>query len=431
MLLSSKYRTPKLSKTLEMGQLYKDLTKKGHKITNLGLGQSPFSVPTLLQESLKRNSHKADYLPVEGLPELREALSHYYHRPLDNILITPGSKMAYFMLQTVLENTFIIPQPSWVSYADQAHLLNRQPILLQTSQSTNWKVTPQLLTTAIPQNKLKNSFLILNNPNNPTGATYSPSELKQLANVAKTYNITVIADEVYWMLNHSSSHSQQPTSIADYLPDQTIFVSSISKYLSAGGWRLGYIILPPNNPTSPKLFNALKSVASNTYSCVPAPIQYATTIAYRDLALSPKKSLIQQEISKINSILAEIAHNCHKIITTIAPKNIITSPSQGAYYLYLTFPNLANPSSTDPARELLTKHNILTISGTAFGTPKNTIRVSFTSFEGDKLIILKNRQTNKANDLINADSKRRILQKTYKAFETIAHWANENSTISN
>ena len=424
MLLSTHYKNPKVSKTLEMGQLYKDLTKKGHKIINLGIGQSPFPVPQLLQNALKNNSHQAAYVDIVGLPKLREALSSYYnhvHQPLapytpNNIIITPGSKMAYFALQKVLDNQFIIPQPSWVSYLDQAKVLNRSPILLQTTQTTNWKITPQQLTQQIPHSQLKNAVIILNNPNNPTGTTYTPKELKQLANVFKTYNITVISDEVYWLLSHSA---KKHTSIAYYIPEQTIFISSISKYFSAGGWRMGYIILPPSNPATPQLSKALKSFAANTYSCVSAPIQYAAAEAYKDLApQSPStRSILTDELTKINTILNHISTTCYNILFVNSPTNIQTSASQGAFYLYLTFPNI--PQHIDPAKELLTKHKILAISGEAFGSPKNTVRVSYTSFDGKKVM---NSFTKQNPTIIDSH-----LTKLYEAFHTIAKWANDTS----
>lgn len=420
MLISTHYKNPKLSKTLEIGQLYKDLTKKGHKITNLGMGQSPFPIPQLLQDALKDNSHQADYIDIAGLHQLREALSDFYNQTLtqlppytaSNIIITPGSKMAYFALQKVLDNQFIIPQPSWGSYLDQGQILSRSPILLQTTETTNWKITPSLLTQQISPTKLKNAVIILNNPNNPTGTIYTPKELKQLANIFKTYNITVIADEVYWMLSHAT---KKHTSIAHYIPEQTILVSSISKYFSAGGWRLGYIILPPSNPITPQLTKALKSVAANTYSCVSAPVQYATISAYKDLLLPPSKSTLVKELDKMNTIFNHISTTCYNILKTNAPTTILTSPSNGAFYFYLTFPNI--PDHIDAAKELLTKHKILTISGEAFGTSKNTIRIAYTCFDG--------------NTVINSFTKRNPaaidchLTELYEAFHTIAKWAND------
>lgn len=435
MFCRTQYQKPKLSKTLQVGQLYKNLKSQNIDVTNLGMGQSPFPVPDLIQNSLKNNTHQADYLPITGLPELTTQIAAFYNRILpnckilpENIIVTPGSKMAYYALQSILQNQLIVPQPSWVSYLDQSTLIFpsrtiHPPIKIHTTPKTEWKLTPTIISKQISPNKLKDACIILNNPNNPTGTTYTANELKELAQFFKLYNITVIADEVYWMLSHSekfentenTENTENNPSIANFLPDQTIFISSISKYFSAGGWRLGYIILPTKNPATSQVLSALKTFAANTWSCVAAPIQYALADAYKDLT-SPKSQLAE-ELSKINRTLNFVSTKCYEILTQSPQtrKNIITTRSTGAYYFYLMFPNI--PTSVCPATELLNKHRILTISGEAFGTTLNTIRVSYTNFDGSAAL------THTDEEATNA----KTFKETFQAFQTIVDWVNENS----
>ena len=111
-------------------------------------------------------------------------------------------------------------------------------------------------------------LLILNYPNNPTGLTYGATALAALATVCRAHNIVVISDEIYGRVNHSDTHH----SIAQYYPEGTIVCSGLSKWAGAGGWRLGYAVFPPDLRP---LLNATKSVASETFTSVSAPIQYA------------------------------------------------------------------------------------------------------------------------------------------------------------
>src|SRR5690606_12393641 len=123
------------------------LKSKGRRIFKLGLGQSPFPVPQSVVDALKVNAHQTDYQPVKGLYELREAVADYHrrsqginHNPED-VLIGPGSKELMFLLQLVYHGDLVIPSPSWVSYAPQAHILGRHVHWLPTHRDNNWKLT--------------------------------------------------------------------------------------------------------------------------------------------------------------------------------------------------------------------------------------------------------------------------------------------------
>ena len=135
---------------------------------------------------------------------------------------------------------------------------------------THWKVTPQTLTELVDQNPdmSKHKLLILNNPGNPSGTVYTAEELKALSVVCRQKQIIVLSDEIYSLLNFNGNHS----SLLDFYPEGTLVTSGFSKWSSAGGWRIGYIIVPKEMNTMNRI---LQSAASQTYSCAPAPMQYA------------------------------------------------------------------------------------------------------------------------------------------------------------
>ena len=229
------------SATLLINERSNELIKQGKTVYKLGLGQSPFPVPGIVQEALRRNAHQKDYLPVKGLLPLREAIAEFNFRyqgikcsPSD-IIIGPGSKELIFILQLVYYGELIIPTPSWVSYSPQARIAGRHVNWVPTSEDNDWRLSPEKLDLICRSDPNRPRVVILNYPSNPTGSTYPKTRLKKLADVARKYNLILISDEIYGLLDHSGEH----VSIAQYYPEGTIISSGLSKWAGAGGWRLG------------------------------------------------------------------------------------------------------------------------------------------------------------------------------------------------
>ena len=164
----------------------------------------------------------------------------------------------------------ILVSPGWTTYAPQVRLAKQRSFVVNTSMETQWKVTPQALTELVDLNPDMSSYklLILNNPGNPSGTVYTAEELKALAVICRQKQIIVLSDEIYSLLNFNGNHS----SLLDFYPEGTLVTSGFSKWSSAGGWRIGYIIIPKELNTMNRI---LQSAASQTYSCAPAPMQYA------------------------------------------------------------------------------------------------------------------------------------------------------------
>ena len=180
----------KESSTLAINEKSQKLVQSGKKIYKFGFGQSPFQIPENIVETLKKNAHKKEYLPIQGLPELRENISKYLfertgvHYSKDNILITPGSKEAMLLMHITFNGEIITPAPSWVSYEPQAEIGLNKVHWLETSRENNWFPTAKELENKLKKlGKKKNLIFILNSPNNPSGAICN--NLKELALVAK------------------------------------------------------------------------------------------------------------------------------------------------------------------------------------------------------------------------------------------------------
>ena len=139
------------SSTLVINEKSKELIRKGKKVYQFGFGQSPFPVPEKIVNTLKENAYRKEYLPIQGLPELRKSISKYLlkktnvHYPVENILITPGSKEAMLLMHVAFKGEIILPAPSWVSYEPQAQIGRNKVHWLQTSRLNNWFPTAKEL----------------------------------------------------------------------------------------------------------------------------------------------------------------------------------------------------------------------------------------------------------------------------------------------
>ena len=237
----------KESSTLVINEKSKELIRQGKKVYQFGFGQSPFPVPEKIVETLKVHAHRKEYLPIQGLPRLREAISNYLKKktgnnyPKENILITPGSKEAMLLIHIAFDGDIIIPAPGWVSYKPQADIGSNKVHWLETYRSNNWFPSGKDLEKKIKSiGKRKNLILILNSPNNPSGSVCD--NFQELAQVAKKYGILILSDEIYTDLTFTNEYN----SISKFYPESTFITGGLSKWCGAGGWRLGYFLIPDN-----------------------------------------------------------------------------------------------------------------------------------------------------------------------------------------
>ncbi|MBW3582452.1 MAG: aminotransferase class I/II-fold pyridoxal phosphate-dependent enzyme, partial [Euryarchaeota archaeon] len=162
------------SATLDIQDQVRMLRADSRKVCNLGLGQSPFPVPTPMVESLKLNASQKDYLPVAGLPQLREAVAEFHRKKdqvevnPDEVLIGPGSKELMFLLQLTFYGEIIIPTPCWVSYTPQSRIVGRNVRLIPTRIGDDWKLTPEGMVDLFEsqQDPFRPRLLVLNYPSN-------------------------------------------------------------------------------------------------------------------------------------------------------------------------------------------------------------------------------------------------------------------------
>ena len=371
----------KPSATLRINERSQQLVDAGQTVYRLGFGQSPFPVPACVREALQANAHQKDYLPVKGLPALRAAVARFHPRTIGvdcepaQVMIGPGSKELIFSLQMVLDADLLLPSPSWVSYEPQANLLGRKTHWIDTREADGWRLTPDALDDICQKIANPNKLLILNYPNNPTGTTYSENDLRQLAEVLRRHGVIVLADEIYGEVSHTHTH----TSLAQVYAEGAIVSGGLSKWCGAGGWRLGTFLFPKELMY---IQDAMATVASETFSAVAAPIQYAAITAFDG------NDEIQDYLKGSNQILRWIGKFVHQHLTA----HQITMPSpEGGFYLFPNFNAYKNifqqkniHDSEAMCEYILTETGVALLPGTAFGRPADelTARLSYVDFDG-------------------------------------------------
>jgi aspartate aminotransferase len=374
------------SPTLAINEKCRTLQAEGRHVYRLGLGQSPFPVPESVVEKLRTHAHEKDYLPVRGLPALRDGIAAYYQRRQsldrspDDILIGPGSKELMFILQLVYYGDLVIPTPSWVTYAPQANIIGRHIRWVPTTAEEGWPLRPNELDAVCRGDPSRPRLVILNYPANPTGQTYSIDALEELAEVARRYRVILLSDEIYGEIDHSGQH----VSIARYYPEGTIISSGLSKWCGAGGWRLGTFTFPS---TLRWLLDAMAVVCSESFTATSAPIQYAAVRAFQggiDL---------EQHLFHSRRILRALGEN---VARRLREADVFCPRPEGAFYVFPNFGSRAEMvaergirTSAELCARILEDTGVAFLPGSAFGrdAPELTARIAYVDFDGARALV--------------------------------------------
>ncbi|MBD1156730.1 aminotransferase class I/II-fold pyridoxal phosphate-dependent enzyme [Pelagibacterales bacterium SAG-MED20] len=369
------------SSTLKINEISAELEDKGKKIFRFGFGQSPFQIPNDIVEALKDNAYQNKYLPIQGLKELRETVAKFasikkgYSYKSKNVIIGPGSKELMFLLHVLFDGEIILPVPSWVSYAPQAIIGRNKIQAIQTKRENNWFPTGTEIEEIILKDKNKNYLLFLNSPNNPSGQVCK--NLEEISEITKKHNLIILSDEIYSELSFEKGFK----SISSFCPEKTIISTGLSKWCGAGGWRLGYFIIPDSLNI---LRDSINVLASETFSAVSAPIQYAAITAY--------KSDHSEYIDRSKNILKAVGNYVYE---NLKSNKVLINKPQGGFYLMPEFLNKKFNTSAEMCDNILKETGVALLPGSDFGFDKKKMlaRLSFTDFDGQKFMMqIKNKQ---------------------------------------
>ena len=405
-MLKNLVKDLKPSSTLLINETSRRLEAQGKKIYKFGFGQSPFKVPENIVKELKDNAHQNKYLPMQGLSELRDAIAKYtsekknYDYKSDNVIIGPGSKELMFLLHVIFDGEIILPAPSWVSYAPQAILGRNKIQILQTKRENNWFPTASEIEEIILKDQKKNYLLFLNSPNNPSGQICD--NLEEIASIAKKHNLIILSDEIYSELCFEDDYQ----SISNFCPEKTIISTGLSKWCGAGGWRLGYFLVPDSLIEIKNMINVL---ASETFSAVSAPIQYAAIKAYENDH--------SNYINKSRKILSVVGNYVYE---NLKSNKVLINKRQGGFYLMPEFLNKRFNSSSEMCDSILNDTGVALLPGSDFGFDQKQMiaRLSFTDFNGQKFM-----DGIKDNEKIDYDKINEFAPKVVEGVDKLKKWS--------
>ncbi|HHF7020224.1 TPA: pyridoxal phosphate-dependent aminotransferase [Streptococcus mutans] len=337
-------------------------------VLKLTLGEPDFATPKHIKEAAKRaiDADESHYTGMAGLLALRQAASafvkekyHLTYNPDNEILVTIGATEALSAsLTAILEpgDKVLLPAPAYPGYEPVVNLVGAEVVEIDT-RANDFVLTPEMLEEAILKEGEALKAVILNYPTNPTGVTYSRQQIKELADILQKYDIFVISDEVYAELTYTG---ESHVSIAEYLPDQTILISGLSKSHAMTGWRLG-LIFAPAVLTAQLIKSHQYLVTAATTSVQFAAIEALTN--GKDDALPMKEEYIKRR----DYIIEKMEAMKFKIIKP-----------DGAFYIFAKIPVAQGQDSFKFLQDFAKEKAVAFIPGVAFGKyGEGYLRISY------------------------------------------------------
>jgi len=354
------------SLTLAIDSKAKAMKAEGMDVVGFGAGEPDFDTPQHIKDACIAaiNAGFTKYTPSSGIPELRQAIADKFKRengltykPSQIIVSNGGKHSCYNVILATCEegDEVIIPAPYWLSYPEMAKLAGATPVILTTTDKTEFKVTPEQLRAAItPRTRL----FILNTPSNPTGTVYTRDEIKALGDICVEKGVLIMSDEIYEHLLYDNATHTSVASFSQAHFEHTIIVHGFAKAWSMTGWRLGFLAAPE------PIAKAIDAVQSHSTS---NPTSFAQKGAVA--ALTGPQDHLPRWLAEYNK---RRTYACQKLNSI---PGISCVNAKGAFYL---FPNISKLGlkSADFCARLLDQEKVAAVPGIAFGAD-DYLRISY------------------------------------------------------
>lgn len=354
------------------------LRAEGISVISFAAGEPDFPTPAPIKaaaiEALERNQTR--YTPAGGIPELRKAVAQRVTQDSgiafapDQVTITCGAKEALFLaFQTICNegDEVIVPAPYWVSYIEQVRLVGAEPVIVDTNETTDFKMTPQQLAAHLTP---RTRAIVLCSPSNPTGVVYNAHELQGLAEVLRkhhamperAYDTMVVTDEIYDTIYYGAEAYTRWLHVAPDFTGQTLVVNGASKTFAMTGWRLGYIAGPK------EIIGAIKMIQSHSTTHPASLAQYAAlaaftpsyelnaTVAQMVQAFRERRDLILELLTKISGVQCNVPEGTFYVFPNVSA--LLNRPLVGGSVC---------ATSRELAAYLLDQAHIGVVPGEAFG----------------------------------------------------------------
>ncbi len=376
MSISKKVKGIAPSLTLEITAKAKKMKAEGISVIGFGAGEPDFNTPDYIINSAKKalDIGFTKYTPAAGTVELKQAICDKFLKDngltyaQNQIVVSTGAKSSlYHAICAIVEegDEVILPSPYWLTYPELVKLAGGECVIVKAEKENGYKMTAEQFEKAITS---KTKCLILNTPNNPTGAVYSQSEITAIASVCEKHGLYVISDEIYEKLVYGGEQHYSIAKCSDYMKEHTVIVNGMSKTYAMTGWRIGYIAAPAD------IAKAVSSMQSHTTSNACSISQYASTTALVD----PEGEKFVSEMQKVFDERRQ-----YMVKTLQSMDGIVCIEPKGAFYVFVDVSGLygkcydgtvINGSLT--FADCALKKGVALIPGVAFGDD-NCIRLSY------------------------------------------------------
>ena len=380
MSLSRRLEALEPSATMAMAAKAKELKAAGKTVYDFSLGEPDFTTPAHICQAAidAMGAGHTHYTAAPGILELRTAIArgfesrHGLTYAPTQVVVSNGAKHSLHNVFTALCNPgdeVIIPAPYWVSYAELVKLTGAVPVIVETDEANDFKLTPEQLQAAITP---KTTILLVCSPSNPTGTMYSPDDLAALADVVLERDLIVVSDEIYERLIYGDHRFASFATVRPGMQDRSVIVNGASKAYAMTGWRIGWTLSPPG------LAKAMSNLQSQETSNPSSISQYAAIAA------------IEGPQDCVDEMLGEFTKRRQFVRDRIAGIKGISCPEMaGAFYAFVnvkahlgrSYGGQQADNSSQWALALLEQQNVATVMGSAFGA-EGYVRISFaTSLE--------------------------------------------------
>ena len=356
------------SATIAISNKAMQLKAEGKNVIGLAAGEPDFDTPQNIKDAAITaiQAGKTKYTPVDGIPELKKAIVDKFKREndlgytTDQVTIGVGGKQVIFnaVLATVQEgDEVVIPTPYWVSYSDIVLMFGGTPVFVACGENSRFKLSPEALDAAITP---KTKWLILNSPNNPTGAAYTEKELRGIADVLLRHpHVWVMTDDIYEHLTYDGFTFSTICQVEPKLIDRTLTINGVSKAFAMTGWRLGYACGPL------ALIKAMNMVQSQSASHPSSITQAAAVVGLNEPLdfIKPRNAAYKQRRDMVVKMLNEA-------------RGITCQTPEGAFYVYPSCAGVIGKTTpkgrkldtdTDFVEALLDEVLVAAVQGAAFG----------------------------------------------------------------
>ena len=364
------------SATLAVDAKAKALQAKGENVIGFGAGEPDFPTPDHIVEAAIKacqdvKNHK--YTPAAGLPALREAIAAKtlrdsgFSTTANQVLVTCGGKHAVYTAFAALcdpGDEVILPAPYWTTYPEAVALAGGVPVVIETTEETNFRVTIEQLDAALTS---RTKVLLFVSPDNPSGAVYTPDEVEAIGHWAVEKGVWVITDEIYEHLTYGPhKFVSMPTVVPD-VADQCVIVNGVAKTYAMTGWRVGWIIGPKD------VVKAATNLQSHATSNVSNVAQIAALAA------------VSGNLDAVAEMRVAFDRRRHTIVRMLNEIDGVVCPEpEGAFYVYPSVKALLGKEirgkrpqdSVELAALILDEVEVAVVPGEAFGTP-GYLRLSY------------------------------------------------------